>query len=81
MEQLFKVRYWDYSNQKFNLHGYICLSSSIAWGFLTIFMTHVIHKPIERAILSMPVLWDCLLYTSKRGCRWSCSSARGNGSS
>ena len=51
MEQLFKVRYWDYSNQKFNLHGYICLSSSIAWGFLTIFMTHVIHKPIERAVL------------------------------
>lgn len=60
MEQLFKVRYWDYSNQKFNLHGYICLSSSIAWGFLTIFMTHVIHKPIERAILSLPVMWDIL---------------------
>lgn len=60
MEQLFKVRYWDYSNQKFNLHGYICLSSSIAWGFLTIFMTHVIHKPIERAILSLPIMWDIL---------------------
>lgn len=60
MEQLFKVRYWDYSNQKFNLHGYICLSSSIAWGFLTIFMTHVIHKPIERAVLSLPVMWDIL---------------------
>ena len=60
MEQLFKVRYWDYSNQKFNLHGYICLSSSIAWGFLTIFMTNVIHKPIERAVLSLPVMWDIL---------------------
>lgn len=60
MEQLFKVRYWDYSNQKLNLHGYICLSSSIAWGFLTIFMTHLIHKPIERAILSVPVMWDLL---------------------
>lgn len=30
MEQLFKVRYWDYSKQPCNLHGYICLSSSIA---------------------------------------------------
>lgn len=30
MERLFKVRYWDYSSQKFNLHGYICLTSSIA---------------------------------------------------
>lgn len=58
MELLFKVRYWDYSNQKFNLHGYICLSSSIAWGFLTIFMTHLIHKPIERGVLSMPLMWN-----------------------
>ena len=58
MEQLFKVRYWDYSNQPFNVHGYICLTSSIAWGFLTIFMTHVIHKPIERAVLAMPLMWN-----------------------
>ena len=58
MERLFKIRYWDYSNQPFNVHGYICLSSSIAWGFLTIFMTHLIHKPIERAVLAMPLYWD-----------------------
>ena len=30
MEALLKVRYWDYSNQKFNYKGYICLSSSVA---------------------------------------------------
>lgn len=53
MERLFKVKYWDYSNQRFHLHGYICLSSSIAWGFLTIFMTEVIHKPVERLVLGM----------------------------
>ena len=38
MEALFKVRYWDYSNQKFNYKGVICLESTIAWGFYTIFM-------------------------------------------
>lgn len=54
METLFKVRYWDYSNQKFNFKGYICLSSSIAWGFLTILMTRVIHKPIEGFMLAIP---------------------------
>lgn len=63
MELLFKVRYWDYSDQKFNLHGYICLSSSIAWGFLTILMTHVIHKPFERAVLSIPIMWNLLFVT------------------
>ena len=52
MEQLFKIRYWDYSNQKFQVHGYICLSSSIAWGFLTILMTEVIHEPIAGIVLN-----------------------------
>ena len=33
MEALFKVRYWDYSQHRFQLNGYICLSSSLAWGF------------------------------------------------
>lgn len=53
MEGLFKVRYWDYSNQRFNVNGYICLSSSIVWGFLTILLTEVIHKPVERLVLGL----------------------------
>ncbi len=52
MEQLFKVRYWDYSSQKFQVHGYICLSSSIAWGFLTILMTEIIHEPVAGVVLN-----------------------------
>lgn len=53
MERLFKVRYWDYSNQRFNVNGYICLSSSIAWGFLTLLLTEVLHKPVERLVLGI----------------------------
>lgn len=55
MEALFKVRYWDYSNQPFNYKGHICLSSSVAWGFLTILTTRVIHKPIEQFVLAIPM--------------------------
>ncbi|MFR4440411.1 MAG: putative ABC transporter permease [Hungatella sp.] len=58
MERLFKMKYWDYSNQRFQLHGYICLSSSIAWGFLTIFLTEVIHNPVEHLVLSIPFRAD-----------------------
>ena len=54
MEALFKVRYWDYSKNKFNFQGHICLGSSLAWGVLTILMTKVIHKPIEHFVLSIP---------------------------
>lgn len=46
MVKLFKVRYWDYSNQKIQFQGHICLSSSIAWGFLSLLMVYVVHKPV-----------------------------------
>lgn len=54
MEKLFKVRYWDYSGKPFNFQGQICLGSSIAWGFLTILMTEVVHRPFEYLVLSVP---------------------------
>lgn len=56
MERLFKMKYWDYSGQHCQLHGYICLSSSLAWGGLTILLTEVIHNPIERLVLGMSPL-------------------------
>jgi len=54
MERIFKVRYWDYSNQKFNLNGHICLSSSIAWGFFSILMVRFIHPPVARLLARIP---------------------------
>lgn len=53
MTRIFKVRYWDYSNQKFQYKGHICLSSSIAWGFLSLLMVYVVHKPVESLIFRM----------------------------
>lgn len=54
MEALFKVRYWDYSDQKFNYKGVICLSSTLAWGGLTIFMTEFLHKLVEKVVFRIP---------------------------
>lgn len=54
MESLFHVRYWDYSNQKFNFKGHICLGSSIAWGFFSLAMIYGFHKTIERLVLGLP---------------------------
>lgn len=56
MEALFKVRYWDYSNQKFNYKGHICLSSTVAWGFLTILMTEFVHKGVEKIVFAIPAM-------------------------
>ena len=54
MERLFQVRYWDYSNQKFNLNGHICLSSSIAWGFFSILLVRFLHPPVGRLLADVP---------------------------
>ena len=54
MEAIFKVRYWDYSNNKFNLNGHICLGTSIAWGFLSLVLVKIIHAPIEKLVLEIP---------------------------
>ena len=54
MEAMFQVRYWDYSQNKFNVNGHICLSTSIAWGVLTVILVRWIHAPIERWIAAIP---------------------------
>ncbi len=43
---LFHTRWWDYSKQKFNLGGYICLKFSIMWGLACAFVVRVIHPVI-----------------------------------
>lgn len=55
MERLFHVRYWDYSNQKFNIKGYICVSSSLCWGCFSVLLVEVVHVPFEEMILKIPL--------------------------
>ena len=54
MEAVFEVKYWDYSNQKFNYKGVICLSSSLCWGLFTVLLNKVIHQPVESFVLGLP---------------------------
>lgn len=54
MEALFKVRYWDYSNRRFNFQGRICLAATTLWGCFAIIIVKVIHKPIENMVFSLP---------------------------
>ncbi len=56
MERVFHVRYWDYSRQKLNVNGYICASSSLCWGFFSVLLVRVVHVPVERAVLDIPMV-------------------------
>lgn len=50
MEKLFNMRYWDYSYKKYQYKGYICLTSTVAWGFFAIILVKVINVPVENWI-------------------------------
>lgn len=53
MEKIFHVRYWDYTDELFNLNGHICLKCSLCWGLFSILLTFYIHKPVERLVLGL----------------------------
>lgn len=50
MEKLFRMRYWDYSDQRFNFHGYICLSSTVVWSLFTVLLTEFWQPALQRGL-------------------------------
>ena len=52
MEKLFKARWWDYSDRKFNINGRICLETLIPFGLLGCLLMYVIN-PFVSNILSL----------------------------
>lgn len=54
LEKLFQQRWWDYSDQPFNLSGYVCLRFSIAWGFACLFVIKLLHPTVLLFIRLIP---------------------------
>lgn len=54
MERLFHLRYWDYSKNPCNLHGYICLSCSLGWGCFSVLLVKFINPPVESLLYLIP---------------------------
>jgi uncharacterized membrane protein len=51
MEKIFKLKLWDYNNERFNLHGKICLKFSIIWAFLAMMHILIIQPLIFKRIM------------------------------
>lgn len=54
LEKIFNTKYWDYSNEKFNYRGRICLRMSLIWGILGVFFTYVLHPIISNVVQKIP---------------------------
>ena len=53
MEKLFKARWWDYSDRRFNINGRICLETMVPFGLLGCLLMYVIN-PFISGIISIP---------------------------
>lgn len=49
LDKTFHARWWNYSNEKFNFRGYICLKFSLLWGLGVVFLVKFAHPFIDRA--------------------------------
>ncbi|MBQ2938105.1 MAG: putative ABC transporter permease [Clostridia bacterium] len=58
LEELFGLRWWDYTNEALNFQGRISLPFSIAWGIIGVIFVEKIHPfvkaKVERYIILIP---------------------------
>lgn len=67
MEQFFHDKWWDYSENPFNIKGYICLEFSLVWGAACVLVVDVIHPMIFKLICAIPEklsLWLMVFFTA-----------------
>lgn len=50
LEKIFHTKYWDYSENKFNIKGRVCLMNSLFWGFLGVVFIRYIHPFIMEKV-------------------------------
>lgn len=50
MEKIFKARWWDYSDRKFNLNGRVCGKNALLFGIGGLIVIYLVHPIIETLI-------------------------------
>ena len=54
LDKIFHMRWWDYSDNPFNIGGYVCLGFSIMWGMGVVFVVRLVHPPIMALVNKLP---------------------------
>lgn len=54
LEKIFHERWWDYSDRKLNIGGYICLEFSVIWGMFCFLLYEAVHPLIKRLVGLVP---------------------------
>lgn len=55
MEKMFNTRWWDYSHERYNYKGYICLKISILWGLGCVIVVRLVQPMVETLVDKIPI--------------------------
>ena len=61
LKKFFHTTWWDYSEEPFNLGGYICLKFSLAWGFCVVAAVRVLHTAVAAFVHWLPFVLGVVL--------------------
>jgi len=50
LERIFNQKWWDYTDEPYNLNGYICLGQSLVWGVACVFVIYVVQPFVDALI-------------------------------
>jgi uncharacterized membrane protein len=78
MESIFHTSWWDYSDNKFNFQGRICLGASLGWGCFSVILFRVFQPVVEDVVALYSVTTGkilCAVFTVVYGVDFATSAA------
>ena len=54
LEKIFHERWWDYSDRRLNIGGYVCLEFSVIWGMFCFLLYEAVHPMIRKMVSLIP---------------------------
>jgi uncharacterized membrane protein len=57
LEKIFKARWWDYSNERYNINGRVYLLGVVAFGVMALIAIRLIHPAVDRFLqqIDLPI--------------------------
>lgn len=54
LEKIFRAKWWDYSDRKYNINGYVCLENLVLFGIGACFTIYIINPFFIKLLIGIP---------------------------
>lgn len=61
LEKVFNDKWWDYSKEPLNIHGYICLRFSLVWGLACVLVINFVYPLTAKFIALIPQTFGIIM--------------------